>query len=72
MKYLSEIRSMNDFKARSGAKDTLQTIREHDKIDDLECFLEDLFNDRTPTETEINDFLWFESDYIFTNLGIEI
>ena len=72
MKYLSEIRSMNDFKAWSGAKDTLQTIREHDKIDDLECFLEDLFHDRTPTETEINDFLWFESEYIYTNLNIEI
>jgi|TARA_R110000823_G_scaffold192004_3_gene323697 hypothetical protein len=72
MKYITEIRSINDFDAWSGAKDTLQTIREHDKIDDLECFLEDLFHDRTPTETEINDFLWFESEYIYTNLNIEI
>ena len=72
MKYTTEINSMNNFNAWSGAVDTLNTIREHDKIEDLEYMLEDLFHDRTPTETEINDFIWFESDYIFTNLGIEI
>ena len=72
MKYTTEINSMNNFNAWSGAVDTLNTIREHDKIEDLEYMLEDLFHDRTPTETEINDFLWFESEYIYTNLNIEI
>ena len=72
MKYTTEINSMNNFNAWSGAVDTLNTIREHDKIEDLEYMLEDLFHDRTPTETEINDFLWFEDEYIFEHLGIEI
>ena len=51
MKYTTEINSMNNFNAWSGAVDTLNTIREHDKIEDLEYMLEDLFHDRTPTET---------------------
>jgi len=72
MKYITEIRSMINFNAWSGAKDTLETIIEHDKIEELECFLEDLFHDKTPTETEINDFLWFEDEYIYKHLDIKI
>jgi hypothetical protein len=72
MKYTTEIKSMDNFNAWSGAKDTLQTIREHNKIKDLEYMLEELFQETTPTETEINDFLWFEDEYIFESLGIEI
>ena len=72
MKYTTEIQSMNNFQAWSGAKDTLQTIRGHNMIKDLEYMLEDIFCDRTPTETDINDFLWFEDEYIFEHLGIEI
>tara|TARA_Y100001938_G_C7782625_1_gene278651 strand:+ start:35 stop:253 length:219 start_codon:yes stop_codon:yes gene_type:complete len=71
MKYTQET-SMNNFNAWSGAKDTLQTIREHNKIEDLEYLMEELFQETTPTETEINDFLWFEDEYIFECLGIEI
>ena len=71
MEYITEINSMNNFDAWSGAKDTLQTIREHNKINDLEYMIQDMFCDRTPTETEINDFLWFESDYIFKHLDIK-
>ena len=32
--------------------------------------LQDIFTD-IPTETEINDFLWFDDDYIYDQLGIE-
>ena len=71
MKYTQET-SMRNFNAWSGGKDTLQTIREHNKIDDLEYLLEELFQETTPTETEINDLLWFEDEYIFECLGIEI
>lgn len=54
----------------SGAVDTLQKIEEEGKEDELMELLQDIFTD-IPTETEINDFLWFDDDYIYEQLGIE-
>mgnify|MGYP001625239581 FL=1 len=52
-----------------GAIDTLQKIEEG-KEDELMELLQEVFAD-IPTETEINDFLWFEDSYIYENLGIK-
>ena len=54
----------------SGAIDTLQKIEEEGKEDELMKLLQEVFAD-IPTETEINDFLWFEDSYIYENLGIK-
>ena len=54
----------------SGAIDTLQKIEEEGKEDELMELLQEVFAD-IPTETEINDFLWFEDSYIYENLGIK-
>lgn len=54
----------------SGAIDTLQKIEEEEKEDELMELLQEVFAD-IPTETEINDFLWFEDSYIYENLGIK-
>ena len=67
---------MDDFRTLknnswSGALDTLKDIEEADKEDELMYFLEEIFADTTPTETEVNDFLWFERDYIYKNLGLD-
>lgn len=67
---------MDDFRTLknnswSGALDTLKDIEEADKEDELMSFLEEIFADTTPTETEVNDFLWFERDYIYVNLGLD-
>ena len=53
----------------SGAIDTLNRIQDENKEDELMEFLEEQFQD-VPTETEVNDFLWFESEYIYESLGI--
>ena len=45
----------------SGAVDTLQKIEEEGKEDELMELLQDIFTD-IPTETELNDFLWFDDD----------
>lgn len=55
----------------SGALDTLKDIEEADKEDELMYFLEEIFTDTIPTETEVNDFLWFERDYIYESLGLD-
>ena len=54
----------------SGAIDTLKTIEEHDKEDELMAHLEEQWLDEVPTMTEINDYLWFDDEFIFECLGI--
>lgn len=54
----------------SGAISTLEKIQEEGKENELIDFLESMFVD-IPTMTDVNDLLWFESDFIFENLGIE-
>ena len=53
----------------SGAIDTLKAIEEADKEEELMEYLEEIFSD-VPNETEVNDFLWFERDYIYEYLGM--
>ena len=55
----------------SGAIDTLNTIQENDKEEELMSLLSlDCFSD-TPDLTEVNDLLWFENEWIFEMLGID-
>ena len=54
----------------SGALDTLADIEKADKEEELMQFLEEIFADRTPTETEVNDLLWHDREYIYENVGL--
>ena len=45
--------------------DALKAIEEADKEEELMEYLEVVFEGDVPTETEVNDFLWFESDEIY-------
>ena len=67
---------MDDFRTLknnswSGALDTLKDIEEADKEDELMYLLEEIFTDIIPTETEVNDFLWHDRDYIYESLGLD-
>lgn len=71
MKYTVE-ESLQDFKAWSGGKVTLDDLLEHGVVDGAEEYIEMIFADREelPTDTEINDILWFERDEIYRYCGI--
>ena len=69
MKITSEM-SLKNFKAWSGAKDTLNKLIELDKCDELEFILDDLYPDGL-TATQLNDILWFDDEWIYETLGIE-
>ena len=57
--------SLENFPAWSGAVDTLNVLIEKGLCDTVEACLIDAFGEYPmPTETEINDFLWFETDTI--------
>ena len=53
----------------SGALYTLKVIEENEKEERLMDFLQVEFSE-VPTMTEVNDFLWFEDDFIFEVLEI--
>ena len=54
----------------SGAVDTITDIQNANKENEFMNFLEMVFCDDVPTDTEVNDFLWFERDYIYENIGL--
>ena len=60
---------INNFEAWSGAVDTKNRIIEEGKAEAFNSLVEDIFPDGC-TETEMNDFLWFDDEYIFELLGI--
>ena len=61
---------LNSFEAWSGARDTLDRIREEGMCEQLEFILEDMYPNGM-TETELNDLLWFEPETVYEWLGIE-
>ena len=69
MKITSEI-SLKNFKAWSGAKDTLNKLIELANCDELAFILDDLYPDGL-TGTQLNDILWFDDECIYETLGIE-
>lgn len=59
----------DSFEAWSGAVGTLDKILDEGKGEELEELLDEIFPDGAE-ETEVNDLLWFDADYVFEMLGI--
>ena len=70
MKITNDNLSLRNFEAWSGAKDTKRLILDNGKESDFEFMLEDLYPDGM-TDTQLNDILWFETDWICETLGID-
>jgi len=68
---LSIIKEVSEFELKSelwsGALDTLDTIMENDKLQELMYLLEELYPEPVDITT-INDLLWFDDDFIFEEL----
>ena len=61
---------LEDFEAWSGAEDVLDRLIEFDVIDEAEALLTEDFEGTIPTEEDINDWLRYESDDIYSRLGL--
>lgn len=59
----------DEYKPWSGAIDTYARIEEEGKLDDLENLLEDCYPEGI-SMVGINDILWFDSDWVLEELGI--
>lgn len=44
----------------SGARDTLDEIIEQGREAEAMQIIEEVFSDEIPTDTQVNDFIWFE------------
>lgn len=69
MKIINDCATLQNFEAWSGAKETKQTILDNDKEKEFENLIDELYPDGI-TDTQLNDLLWFESEWIFESLGI--
>lgn len=62
--------SIYDFEPWSGAVSTYERLRREDKLGTLESLLPDLFAYEDVEETELNDLLRFDSDYVYRLVGL--
>jgi hypothetical protein len=62
-------RNLEDFQAWAGGKATLEVLIEKGDCETVENYITECFSH--PTDTDINDFLWFSRDEIAEYLGYE-
>lgn len=55
----------------SGAVYTIADIQNANKENEFMDFLEMVFCDEVPSDTEVNDFIWFEREYIYEHCGLD-
>lgn len=70
MKTFTEQTTLQNFQAWSGAEDTKQTILDNHKAEEFNSLIEELYPDGL-SETQLNDILWFEEEWIFEMLDIQ-
>lgn len=68
MKIYKEI-GIADFRPWCGAVDTKDLIVKHDKEEEFDALIEELYPDGID-ETQLNDILWFDRDWVLDSLGI--
>ena len=68
MKVYKEM-SLTDFEPWSGAKDRYNVLT-YEQLEQLTAILEDEYPDGM-SETQVNDILWFEEDWIAEMLGFD-
>ena len=70
MKYVVEC-DLENFEAWQGGRDTLDTLIEKGVCDNVESLIDEInaSAEEPMTDTWVNDFLWFERDFIAEHLG---
>ena len=68
MKIYQEM-GIRDFEAWSGAVDTYDKIIGNNKEDEFDAMIEELYPEGIE-EAELNDLLWFDSEWVLESLGI--
>lgn len=64
------ITSFINYQPWEGARDTYELIDYHNKLDELDNLISECYPDGL-TETQLNDILWFDSEWVLSSLEIE-
>ena len=64
-------KDFSEFEPWGQAREIYERIEEEGKLDELEQLLEETFTNELPTETEINDLLAYDWEWVYEMLGIE-
>lgn len=59
-----------DYHPWQGARNTYALIDMHNKLNELDNLISELYPNGL-SMTELNDILWFDSDWVLSSLGIE-
>ena len=70
MKVITET-NLRGFNAWSGAVNTKNLIISLGLEEEFEMLIDELYEEGL-TDTQLNDLLWFESDWLLENLGVEV
>jgi len=70
MKVYQEV-NLSSFEFWGGAEGVFKMIQEADKVESLEALLEDCYPNGI-MDTALNDFLRYDSDDLFSMLGMEV
>ena len=70
MKIMTET-TLRGFNAWSGAIETKKMILDAGLEEEFEILIDELYPEGL-TDTQLNDLLWFEADWILENLGVEV
>ena len=65
------ITSFLHYQPWAGARDTYALINCYNKLEELDELITECYPDGL-TETELNDILWFDSEWVLDSLGIEV
>ena len=72
---LSVIKDVNTYELKdelwSGALDTLEAITHDNKLQELMDILQEMYPEPVDITT-INDLLWFDDEFVFEQLNIEV
>lgn len=62
MKVVAEINTFGELydSSWSGARDVLKEVAEQGRQEEVMDLLEELFSDITPSDTDVNDYIWFQ------------
>ena len=71
MRVYNDNLTLVNFDAWSGAVETKETIINEGRAEQFDNLIEELYPDGL-TDTQLNDLLRFEEDWVFEMLGIEI
>ena len=67
---LKIITSINEYTPWDGAVATFEKIQKANKVEELEFMLEDIYPEGI-TATQLNDLLWFDTEWVLDSLGLK-